>query len=194
MTNPDLAALSEAATEGPWFDIEFGSEVGGKPDFHISCTWQDFIGVASMDNGLTSSAVEKKANAVFIVALVNAYRSGDLVHIPGGREGMREWVADLDMACELIQEAKGADGPKGGFVTDHLDDAENWLDKVRDAIAAILGRGRMSKKHAFYFLMGSTMTVLAMVHLSRGQLGLFALSGTLVAFWALLFAFAEPKP
>lgn len=77
-----LAALSEAATEGPWFDIEFGPEVGGAPDFYVSCTWPDFIGVASMDNGLTATATEKKANAAFIVALVNAYRTGQLVPVP----------------------------------------------------------------------------------------------------------------
>lgn len=38
----------------------------------------------------------------------------------------------LDEASALIQYAKGlADGPDGGSVTDHLDFAESWLDKVR---------------------------------------------------------------
>ena len=35
----------------------------------------------------------------------------------------------LDMARALIQEAKGAEGDMG-YVVSHLDDAENWLDKV----------------------------------------------------------------
>ncbi len=49
---------------------------------------------------------------------------------------MNEITEALDMAVELIQEAKGADGPNGGFVTDHLDAAEGWLDKVREAMSA----------------------------------------------------------
>lgn len=40
----------------------------------------------------------------------------------------------LDMARSLIQEAKGAEGPNGGFVTNHLDAAEGWLDKVEAAL------------------------------------------------------------
>jgi hypothetical protein len=52
-----------------------------------------------------------------------------------------EVTAWLDQACELIQEAKGADGPDGGFVTDHLDAAENWLDKVRAALSPPIKAG-----------------------------------------------------
>lgn len=46
---------------------------------------------------------------------------------------MIEFREALGMAHDLIQEAKGADGPKGGFVTDALDDAENWLDHAATA-------------------------------------------------------------
>jgi hypothetical protein len=44
-------------------------------------------------------------------------------------------VEALGMARQLIQEAKGADGPEGGFVTDSLDAAENWLDTVEAALS-----------------------------------------------------------
>lgn len=47
---------------------------------------------------------------------------------------MDETLQNLKMARDLIQEAKGTDGPNGGFITDHLDSAENWLDKVEDYI------------------------------------------------------------
>jgi hypothetical protein len=47
-----------------------------------------------------------------------------------------EGVAEaLDMTRDLIQEAKGAEGPNGGFVTDHLDAAEGWLDKIETALS-----------------------------------------------------------
>lgn len=48
-------------------------------------------------------------------------------------------VEALDMAVELIQEAKGAEGPNGGFVTNHLDAAESHLDRVRIALASTAG-------------------------------------------------------
>jgi len=49
----------------------------------------------------------------------------------------RIWEA-FEQAHALIQEAKGADGPDGGFVTDHLDFAENWLDKAEALTRAAL--------------------------------------------------------
>jgi hypothetical protein len=48
-----------------------------------------------------------------------------------------ELVADLEMACELIQEAKGvADGLEGGLITNNLDSAEHWINKVQNALRA----------------------------------------------------------
>ncbi len=44
---------------------------------------------------------------------------------------------DLDTALDLIAEAKGADGPNGGFVTDHLDFAEHWIRKASASILAL---------------------------------------------------------
>lgn len=37
------------------------------------------------------------------------------------------------MAVDLIQEAKGYEGPSGGPVTDHLDAAETHIDRVLTA-------------------------------------------------------------
>lgn len=58
----------------------------------------------------------------------------------------RELVGDLEMARELIQEAKGADGPNGGFVTDHLDAAENWIIRVQEALNEPLLPGREAQR------------------------------------------------
>ena len=44
----------------------------------------------------------------------------------------------LEEARGLIQAAKGAEGPNGGFVTDHLDFAEQWLDRAEDAVAGLI--------------------------------------------------------
>lgn len=46
------------------------------------------------------------------------------------------WRGHLDTACELIQEAKGVEGPDSGYVTDHLDAAENWIERAVAAIQA----------------------------------------------------------
>ena len=51
-------------------------------------------------------------------------------------EPASELVEALEMACSLIQAAKGlAEGPDGGAVTNHLDTAEHWIDKVSTALA-----------------------------------------------------------
>lgn len=57
--------LDGKATEGPWFDMTFGPEVGG-PWVSVSCTWPDVIEVCTMANGLTGKLDEKEANARFI--------------------------------------------------------------------------------------------------------------------------------
>lgn len=46
------------------------------------------------------------------------------------------WRGHLDTACELIQEAKGVEGPDSGYVTDHLDAAQNWIERAVAAIQA----------------------------------------------------------
>jgi hypothetical protein len=66
-----LKALSEAATPGEWKLIWHGNETYPYP---LSITGDDGQFWIARD-GTTS----KKANGAFIVALVNAYRSGKLV-------------------------------------------------------------------------------------------------------------------
>lgn len=111
MTNPDLAALSAAATPGTWDTDTIKSEgsYGSGDD-----TYEGFGTTAIYDpsgkvlfDALNSDAIlvqeewdeggfchaydlTSAANAAFIVALVNAYRTGNLVQID--REGMRERV------------------------------------------------------------------------------------------------------
>ena len=71
-TDADLAALqavAEAATPGPWFNIEYGPEVTGKVvQYTVSCSWPDPIDVAIMQNGLTGEHDERSANAAHIAA------------------------------------------------------------------------------------------------------------------------------
>lgn len=43
-----------------------------------------------------------------------------------------ETLSWLQAAIDLIHEAKGAETQRGGFITDHLDAAETWLNKVED--------------------------------------------------------------
>lgn len=69
-------------------------------------------------------------DAAYIVHACNAYPHLTAINA--------ELVEALDMARDLIQEAKGADGPNGGFITDHLDAAQNWIDS---ALAALAARG-----------------------------------------------------
>lgn len=49
---------------------------------------------------------------------------------------LRSVLGNLDMALDLICEAKGAEGPGGGFVTDHLDSAEGWINQAIAALKA----------------------------------------------------------
>ena len=47
-------------------------------------------------------------------------------------------IADhFNLLRGLIQEAKGVEGPGGGFVTDHLDAAEWHVDEIEKAISQI---------------------------------------------------------
>lgn len=43
-------------------------------------------------------------------------------------------VEAFDMTRSLIQEAK----PREGYITDHLDAAENWLDNLEEMFTAML--------------------------------------------------------
>lgn len=129
MTN-DLAALSGAATQGEW--RIWREAIKGRSDAvrelieQVEHTEPLSDALVLLDAGgkcpaVTGCGPTSEANAAFIVALVNAYRSGDLVLID--REGMR-----VKMAAAMAV-SQGADE----------DDAEIWFPEADAAIAAILG-------------------------------------------------------
>lgn len=132
MTKPDLAALSEAATPGAW-------AVDGPPHNRIIWSSPDDR-VCFMAHSDGKDVARDMATPAFIVALVNAYRSGDLVLID--REGMRD---------KLIAAMLAKLGPLFGspeYLADPVklaraekrrqDSAEAYADA---AIAAILREG-----------------------------------------------------
>ena len=135
MTNPDLAALSEAATPGTWHtgcqNDALYVIAGRAPAMNNDYPWHDAPRVAMFRayGPLEGDClpVDASKNAAFIVALVNAYRSGDLVLID--REGMRERVK-----AALLKEEE-----TNWNVTLGLD--EDVSDLADAAIAAILGEG-----------------------------------------------------
>ncbi len=132
--NPDLAALSEAATKGEWEATERSGyhEILAPDD---QCDWYGRPKCHAVLYGDTEIE-ESAANAAFIVALVNAYRSGDLVLID--REGMRERGK---LALEAQMEAMDDETIPSSI---HRDKGLVWLEGWFDldaAIAAIMGEG-----------------------------------------------------
>jgi hypothetical protein len=113
MTNTDLAALSDAATQGEWryYRSAFASGTSIRASDELTAE-----GLCLCD----------QANAAFIVALVNAYRSGDLVLID--REGMRERVAKA--ICKQ----------RHGHLRGYKGREELYEREADAAIAAITGR------------------------------------------------------
>lgn len=115
-TNPDLAALSAAATPGEW---RFDGDWHRRPCIHASGS--EVAQVAKMGFPRRDYRTpDQEANAAFIVGLVNAYRTGNLIQID--REGMR--------ALHERIVSRPHDAPM------HI---EHLLDDAADAIAAILG-------------------------------------------------------
>ena len=105
----DLEALSQAATEGPWFLHDFADPaVSADPspeDVTISCDHPATITVALMGRALTATLDEARANAAYIVALANAHRSGILrlasaPAVPAPPAGTSEspWSFDMEAA------------------------------------------------------------------------------------------------
>lgn len=70
----------------------------------------------------------------------NAETVAIVTELLSARRATADVTEAMAMVRDLIQEAKGAEGPKGGFVTDHLDAAETWLDKVDAALTPPMGR------------------------------------------------------
>lgn len=124
MTNPNLAALSEAATKGPWAVC---TDATG--DTFIASMTDSTETICDFGAGCDDDAQESlNTDATFIVTLVTLYRSGDLVLID--REGMRERAAAKIMAV-LDDE---------GFIDPEWTGSGDICSKAADAaIAAMLG-------------------------------------------------------
>jgi hypothetical protein len=72
-------------------------------------------------------------------------------------------------ARALIQEAKGAEWPMGGFITDHLDFAEHWLNKAEEialsATQAPVGEGALREA------LEASQRILRASYIGTGSLG-----------------------
>jgi len=75
----ELIKLHKTATEGRWNVQDFSPAMDSPKiarDVTISCSWPDHIGIASMNNGLTATLDEARANATFIAEIKNACDDG----------------------------------------------------------------------------------------------------------------------
>lgn len=150
MTN-NLAALSEAATQG----LCFAQAPDTEYDFGVPIVATDDLAAPMPTNGMVLWAtmqpteidalntVQAEANAAFVVALWNRYRSGDLVLID--REGMRERANELLRAAYSAGATSVHDAWVAGLGQGEADFGEAARDYAGDtadaAIAAILGEG-----------------------------------------------------
>ncbi len=126
MTN-DLAALSEAATKGVATLLPGANSFMYDGRFIVG---GDCVAFVHGDPAYAANGdiidIEPSPDAAFLLALWNEYREGRLVHIPEGREGMRERVA---RAISRTVNPWDTDG----------DQWEGYCDEADAAIAAILG-------------------------------------------------------
>lgn len=153
MTNlsDTLAALSEAATQGEWDTDTLNSEGSyGSGDDIRECFATTAIYDASgkvLFDALNSDAclvheewdeedgychasdLTSAANAAFIVALVNAYRTGQLVPVPSVERVARAIKEAFDRDMEAQAEADGFDYEPGPW--------EEWTDEATAVIAAM---------------------------------------------------------
>jgi hypothetical protein len=100
MTTKDLAALSDAATQGEWI-VEEGHiqrDSGGIRYWQVS-DGSDAIACNQFCYAGYKPEVNE-ANAAFITALVNAYRAGQIAVI--GPDAVATVVRELDRAIERI--------------------------------------------------------------------------------------------
>ena len=93
-----LAALSEAATQGEWKATPYYYEGGdGSTKRLIDTGFMDTIAEVRMGHEDIEGSID--ANAAFIVALANAYRTGQLVPVPSVEvlaRAMAEQANDYD--------------------------------------------------------------------------------------------------
>ena len=88
MTKPDLAALSDAATQGSWHVAAYYHNSGTPDERCGGFIEADDSPTGVIDENWAPDGESLSYDLDFIVALVNAYRSGDLVLID--REVLRE--------------------------------------------------------------------------------------------------------
>lgn len=107
---------------------------------HGTPAWHDYVPYSfSTAIGVMPCGCDPKGASVITEAEFHAAsQATDLAARITQLEADRaEAISFLDEAEALIQEAKGTEGPSGGFVTDHLDFAETWLGKLRATLSRI---------------------------------------------------------
>ncbi len=93
----DLAALSAAATQGEWQVAAWYRNSGTPDELCGGFIEADDSPTGVIDENWMQGSESLSRDLDFIVALVNAYRTGNLVQID--REGMRERVAGAISTC-----------------------------------------------------------------------------------------------
>lgn len=117
-----LAALDAKATKGEWSALK---GVEKNDDMRCGITTKrgayDYL-LATIENGASGDFCDTEfANAELIVALVNLYRSGDLVMVPS--------VESVEVALRRVTSWDG---------TPIISDAQLTDDEVRDMATAVL--------------------------------------------------------
>lgn len=93
MTNPDLAALSAAATQGEWQVAAWYRNSGTPDELCGGFIEADDTPTGVIDENWMQDSESLSRDLDFIVALVNAYRTGNLVQID--RDGLRAKLSRL---------------------------------------------------------------------------------------------------
>ena len=90
----DLQELSDKATPGPWFTDELDRlYVGNRADGRTHGLWSIIYSTADRMADLVPERQQRhRVDAAFIVALVNAFRAGELV--PAGPVGVTNQPAE----------------------------------------------------------------------------------------------------
>lgn len=125
----DLAALSAAATQGEWQVAAWYHNSGTPDELCGGLIEADDSPTGVIDENWMQDSESLSRDLDFIVALVNAYRAGNLVQID--REGVRERVAKA--ICRNDPEVRMGDAE--GVVEQRVQ--HEWVDYVDFADAAI---------------------------------------------------------
>ena len=76
-----------------------------------------------------------------------------------------DFTEAFDMTHRLIQEAK----PREGYITDHLDAAEGWLDNLEEMLDAYRTRTDAQPTQSDALLEGDTQTILYLLGVRHGR-------------------------